>query len=126
MLDRLSQFAGRYPVYAANAPTFNQKARLYPGAVFVVGFDTAERVIQPRYYGDSRANMLAALDELRARGNRFLVAGRLDDNGLFHELPELNLPTGYETLFEAIPARLFRHDVSSTEIRAALKAEAEE
>ena len=126
VLDRLSQFAGRYPVYAANAPTFNQKARLYPGAVFVVGFDTAERVIQPRYYGDSRANMLAALDELRARGNRFLVAGRLDDNGLFHELPELNLPTGYETLFEAIPARLFRHDVSSTEIRAALKAEAEE
>ena len=126
VLDRLSQFAGRYPAYAANAPTFNQKARLYPGAVFVIGFDTAERVIQPRYYGDSQAGMLAALDELRARGNRFLVAGRLDDNGLFHELPELNLPAGYETLFEAIPARLFRHDVSSTEIRAALKAEAAE
>jgi len=125
VLDRLSQFAGRYPAYAANAPTFNQKARLYPGAVFVIGYDTAERVIQPRYYGDSEANMLAALDELRARGNRFLVAGRLDDDGLFHELPELNLPAGYETLFEAIPARLFRHDVSSTEIRAALKEEAE-
>ncbi len=126
VLDRLSQFAGRYPAYAANAPTFNQKARLYPGAVFVVGFDTAERIIQPRYYGDSEAAVLAALDELRQRGNRFLVAGRLDDDGLFHELPELALPAGYETLFEAIPARLFRHDISSTEIRAALKAEAEE
>jgi hypothetical protein len=126
VLDRLSQFAGRYPAYAANAPTFNQKARIYPGAVFVVGFDTAERVIQPRYYGDSEANMLAALDELQAHGNRFLVAGRLDDDGLFHELPELTLPPGYEALFEAIPARLFRHDVSSTEIRAALKTEAEE
>ena len=126
VLDRLSQFAGRYPAYAANAPTFNLKARIYPGAVFVVGFDTAARVIQSRYYGDSHAAMLAALDELRARGNRFLVAGRLDDDGLFHELPELALPPGYETLFEAIPARLFRHDVSSTEIRAALKTEAEE
>ena len=126
VLDRLSQFAGRYPAYAANAPTFNRKARLYPGAVFVVGFDTAERVIQPRYYGDSQANMLAALDELRQRGNRFLVAGRLDDDGLFHELPELALPPGYEALFEPIPARLFRHDISSTEIRAALKAEADE
>ena len=94
--------------------------------MFVVGFDTAERVIQPRYYGDSEANMLAALDELQAHGNRFLVAGRLDDDGLFHELPELTLPPGYEALFEAIPARLFRHDVSSTEIRAALKTEAEE
>ena len=124
VLDRLSQFAGRYPAYAANAPTFNRKARLYPGAVFVVGFDTAERIIQPRYYGDSQTNMLAALDELRQRGNRFLVAGRLDDDGLFHELPELALPVGYETLFEAIPARLFRHDISSTEIRAALSEEA--
>lgn len=124
VLDRLSQFAGRYPAYAANAPTFNRKARLYPGAVFVVGFDTAERIIQPRYYGDSQTNMLAALDELRQRGNRFLVAGRLDDDGLFHELPELALPPGYEALFEPIPARLFRHDISSTEIRAALSEEA--
>ena len=124
VLDRLSQFAGRYPVYAANAPTFNLKARLYPGAVFVVGFDTAARIVEPRYYGDSQANMLVALDELRQRGNRFLVAGRLDDDGLFHELPELALPAGYEALFEAIPARLFRHDISSTAIRAALKAEA--
>jgi len=65
------------------------------------------------------------VDELRRRGNRFLVAGRLDDDGLFHELPELALPAGYETLFEAIPARLFRHDVSSTEIRATLQAEAD-
>jgi hypothetical protein len=126
VLDRLSQFAGRYPAYAANAPTFNQKARLYPGAVFVVGYDTAARVIQPRYYGDSEAAMLAALAEIGDYGSRFLVAGRLDDDGLFHELPELSLPAGYESLFEAIPARLFRHDVSSTEIRAALKAEAEE
>ena len=47
--------------------------------------------------------MLAALDELQAHGNRFLVAGRLDDDGLFHELPELTLPPGYEALFEAIP-----------------------
>jgi len=125
VLDRLSQFAGRTAAYAGNAPTFVEKARLYPGAVFVVGFDTAARVVQPRYYGGSEAGLLAALDELRRRGNRFLVAGRLDDDGLFHELPELALPAGYEMLFEAIPARLFRHDVSSTELRATLQAEAD-
>jgi hypothetical protein len=39
-------------------------------------------------------------------------------------LPELALPPGYEALFEPIPARLFRHDISSTEIRAALSEEA--
>ncbi len=124
LLERLGQFAGRWPVVAGNAPTFVAKSRLYPGATFVVGYDTATRIIQPRYYGDSEAAMLAALDELQARGNRFLVAGRVGDDGRFKELGDLALPAGYADLFTAIPARLFRHDVSSTEIRAALKEEA--
>jgi len=125
LLDRLGQFAGRWPVVAGSAPTFVAKSRLYPGATFVVGYDTAARVIQPRYYGDSETAMLAALDELRARGSRFLVAGRVGDDGGFRELGDLAIPAGYADLFTAIPARLFRHDMSSTEIRAELKAEAE-
>ena len=124
LLDRLGQFAGRRPVVAGSAPTFVQKSRLYPGATFVVGYDTAARVIQPRFYGDSEQAMLAALEELRARGNRFLVAGRVDGEGRFSELGDLEIPAGYGDLFTAIPARLFRHDVSSTEIRAALREEA--
>jgi hypothetical protein len=123
LLDRLSQFAGRWPVVAGNAPTFVAKSRLYPGAAFVVGHDTAARVIQPRYYGDSEASMLASLAEMRDRGNRFLVAGREGNDGVFHELGELAIPEGFAGLFEAIPAWLFRHDVSSTEIRAALTEE---
>ena len=124
LLDRLGQFAGRWPVVAGNAPTFVAKSRLYPGATFVVGYDTAARVIQPRYYGESETAMPAALDELRARGNRFLVAGRVDDDGRFSELGDLEIPAGYADLFAAVPARLFRHDVSSTEIRAKLQQEA--
>mgnify|MGYP001159379095 FL=1 len=124
LLDRLSQFAGRWPVVAGNAPTFVAKSRLYPGATFVVGFDTAARIIQPRYYDDSEANMLAALTEMRDRGNRFLVAGREGEDGRFRELGDLAIPEGFSELFQPIPARLFRNDVSSTEIRAALKAEA--
>lgn len=125
LLDRLSQFAGRWAVVAGNAPTFVEKSRLYPGAVFVVGFDTAARIIQPRYYGDSEADMRAALAEMRDRGNRFLVAGRAGSDGRFRELHELEIPAGFAGLFEAIPSGLFRDDVSSTEIRAALKAEAD-
>ncbi|MEZ4517158.1 MAG: hypothetical protein R3C44_10080 [Chloroflexota bacterium] len=49
LLDRLTQFAGTWPVAASNAPTFVAKSRVYPGATFVVGFDTARRVIHPRY-----------------------------------------------------------------------------
>lgn len=125
LLDRLSQFAGRWPVVAGNAPTFVEKSRLYPGAAFVVGFDTAARIIHPRYYGDSEAAMLAALAEMAGRGNRFLVAGREGDDGLFHELAELRLPDGFAGLFAPIPGHQFRNDISSTEIRAALKAEAD-
>ena len=124
-LDRLSQFAGRWPAVAGNAPTFVEKSRIYAGATFVVGYDTAARIIHPRYYGDSEASMLAALAEMRDRGNRFLVAGREGDDGRFRELHELPMPEGFAGLFDPIPARLFRNDVSSTEIRAALKEEAE-
>ncbi|MBP6015087.1 MAG: hypothetical protein KA586_00045 [Candidatus Promineofilum sp.] len=125
LLDRLSQFAGRYAVFAGNAPTFVEKSRLYPGTTFVVGFDTAERVIQPRYYGDDEMAMTAALNEMRERGNRFLVAGREGDDGLFRGREALVIPAGFSEMFVPIPAGLFRHDVSSTEIRAALRAEAD-
>lgn len=123
LLERLSQFAGRWPVVAGTAPTFVEKSRLYPAATFVVGFDTAARVIEPRYYGNSETAMLAALAELRDRGNHFLVAGREDKDGRFRELGELAIPDGFAGLFAAIPAGMFRNDVSSTEIRAALKEE---
>lgn len=119
LLERMSQFAGLAPVFASNAPTFVEKSRVFPGCTFVVGFDTAARVIQPRYYGDSEANTLAALGEIRANGCRFLVAGRENDAGEFRTLSDLALPQGYQDLFAAIPADQFRNDISSTEIRAA-------
>src|SRR4029453_17081115 len=45
---RLRQFEWRYVVELTRAPTFGEKARLFPGATFVVGSDTAERIAQPR------------------------------------------------------------------------------
>ena len=120
LLDRLTQFAGAYAVFASNSSTFVEKARIYPGATFVVGVDTADRIIQPRYYGGTEAGMVAALEEIRAQGCRFLVAGREGDDGTFRVLADLDLPVGTADLFQAIPERQFRNDVSSTEIRAAL------
>jgi hypothetical protein len=117
ILLRLLQFAGRYDVLISNAPLFSSKARLFPGAVFVVGYDTAERVLQPRYYGKSKQQMVGALSEIRDRGCRFLVAGRTDDEGTFRDATELVVPTGFRELFEAIPASRFRRDVSSSQLR---------
>ena len=117
ILNRLLQFAGRHDVLVSGAPLFSSKARLFPGAVFIVGYDTAERVLQPRYYGNSRQKMMDALSEIRDRGCRFLVAGRIDDRGKFHDSTELPVPEAFKGLFEAIPASRFRRDISSSELR---------
>lgn len=120
ILSRLAQFAGRQPVYLTNAPTFIEKARLFPGVTFVVGYDTAVRILAPRYYGHSPEKMIDALAEMRDLGVHFLVAGRADEAGTFHTAAELEVPAPFGDLFSALPANRFRHDISSTAIRQAL------
>lgn len=117
LLARLSQFAGRYPVYATPAPTFIAKARLFPGVTFVLGYDTAVRLLQPRYYQNNAENMAAALGEIAELGCRFLVAGRVDENGRFQSLHNLPIPPAFAHLFQPIPEELFRADISSTYLR---------
>jgi hypothetical protein len=113
---RAGQFAGRSAVWLTRAPTFVEKSRLFGGVTFVVGADTAVRVVQPRYYDGSEEAMRRALAELRQRGCRFLVAGRAD-GGAFVSLGQLAIPEEFRDLFEGIPEEEFRHDVSSTAIR---------
>lgn len=113
---RASQFAGRYTLVLSREPLFAGKARLYPGRSFVIGYDTAARILEPRYYG-GEAGLEAALATLRAQGCRLLVAGRLDGSR-FATLDDLPVPPAYRDLFVAIPEALFRADISSTELRA--------
>jgi Cytidylyltransferase-like len=119
---RLSQFIWLAPLWLTRAPTFREKADLFPGATFAVGADTAERVLQHRFYQNSEASLAAALEHLRLRGCRFLIAGRLNAGGRFVGRDDLGIPAGAGELFHAIPAQQFRLDVSSTEMRAAASA----
>jgi hypothetical protein len=118
VLMRIAQFAGRYNVCVSNAPTYLLKARLFPAATFVVGYDTAVRIFDERYYEDSHEQMLAALAEIQARGCRFLVAGRVDSNSVFRNLADIAVPPAFVDLFQAMPSERFRYDVSSTQLRA--------
>lgn len=117
ILARMGQFAGRYGIIASDAPTYIEKARLYPGATFIVGYDTAVRIFATRYYHDSQQAMLDALAEIQALGCRFLVAGRADNAGQFHTLAEIAIPSRFAPMFTAIPEAHFRHDISSTQLR---------
>ena len=107
-------------VLLTNAPRFVDKARLFPGCWFVVGFDTALRIMEPRYYDESVRRRDDALRQMQSCGIRFLVAGRLitDSHRLrFAQCDELPLPDGCNGLFTAIPESEFRVDLSSTQIR---------
>ena len=113
---RLAQFTGRYDVVLTRTPTFFEKAQVLPGCTFVIGYDTAMRLFDLKYYGDDEAKMLAAMSSIRQSGCRFLVAGRMEQ-GVFRTLADVARPSGFEDMFEAIPPNRFRRDISSTELR---------
>jgi hypothetical protein len=118
ILRRLAQFAGRCPVYLTNAPRFVDKAELFPHTTFVIGADTAVRLIHPRYYAEDENGMLTALEQLAQAQAHFLVAGREDATTTrFRELADIPIPPAYVHLFSAIPASQFRLDISSTALR---------
>jgi len=119
---RLRQFAWKAPVELTRAPTFLEKSRLFPGTTFVIGADTAERLIAPKYYGDDEARMHDALEEIANARGRFLVAVRIDAAGRVRTLRDILVPQRYAELFSEIPEQRFRSDTSSTEIRARLLA----
>jgi len=115
---RLAQFAEGPPVILTRASTFEEKSRLFPGAIFLVGIDTLRRIADPRYYGGNPAGCQAALERIAERGCRFLVFGRDVGTG-FVRLGDLDLPDGLEALCREVPGDVFREDVSSTAIRRA-------
>jgi Cytidylyltransferase-like len=120
--QRLTQFAWRSAVELTRAPTFVEKARLFPGTTFVVGADTAERLFVPHYYGGDEDLMHSAIEEIANSGSSFLVAVRLDAAGRVCGLKDIPVPRRYADLFTEIPEHHFRVDTSSSEIRARARA----
>ena len=122
LLGRLAKLAspGRQ-VLLTRQGLFVDKARLVPGATFVVGYDTAARILEPRYYDGGADGLVRVLDDLRAADAHFLVAGRLelrDDkvpnaDGRFLTLADLGASVPSD-LFSPLD---FRSDLSSSAIR---------
>lgn len=110
-------FAKRTLVVSA-CKLFSDKARVMPGTAFAVGVDTAERILDKRYYNHSEDVMRNELQELADNSCRLLVAGRkLSDESEYRELRDIShaIPAGLEHIFQSIPA--FRVDASSTALR---------
>ena len=67
ILRRLGQFGDKDTVVLTRAETFQKKAALFSRRVFVQGWDTAVRLVAPRYYGGEPA-MMRALAGMMAGG----------------------------------------------------------
>lgn len=113
---RLRQFHNE-SIAVTQAPLFQQKASLFPGCCFVVGFDTARRVLDLRFYNNDAQELRACLQWFHESGHSFLVAGRLDQGGCFCGVEELSVPNDFQAMFVGIAETDFREDISSTRLR---------
>jgi hypothetical protein len=113
---RVAQFTHQHTLVLAIAPRFLDKAALYPGRVFVLGYDTVVRLLDPRYYPDA-GGIEHVLTQFAAHNCRFLVAGR-HMGERFATLDDLTIPPRFRSHFVGLPETAFRADISSTALRA--------
>ncbi|MEQ9406912.1 MAG: adenylyltransferase/cytidyltransferase family protein [Fuerstiella sp.] len=118
---RLRQFKDQTEerVVLTDAPRFAQKAELFPGCCFVVGFDTAVRIVDARFYNDDPSLVKHCLQRFRDCGISFLVGGRVDLSGRFCDVDALPVSGPFRSLFIGLTECQFREDISSTQLRHA-------
>ena len=141
-----NQHDGKWPVLVTSAPRFIDKARLLPNSSFVIGYDTAIRLVNPKYYDNSRDEMIGALIEMRRLGCEFIVACRsahsgkevsceLEGDGIVRvsnsdqsnkdvlTLKDMahEIPSCVREMFIELPLSYYRLDLSSSAIRKVLK-----
>ena len=116
-LSRLKAFRGVASVWLTRAATFELKATLFPGCAFVVGYDTAARLVDVKYCGGDPARLDEQLQRFRDNGHRFIVGGRRI-GGEFRIWRTDDVVPEWRDLFIPLGEEAFRLDRSSTELRA--------
>ena len=114
---RLSQFERSETVILTCAPLFGEKSSIFQNSTFIIGNDTALRLVDPKYYDNDVQNMYTSLQKVKDNKCDFLVAGRLQ-NSEFKTISDMAIPEAFISLFQGIPESQFRMDLSSTELRS--------
>ena len=133
-------------VCVTSEPFFVDKAKLFPGCIFVVGVDTLDRMFNPKYYGGSVVEMMIALYNItQVQRCRFIVGGRVvtvpsdsdSDSDSEHVRQSFKtmddvfdsiekglqqpIPLSVRGRFHGLSEAYFRLDLSSSEIRSKMK-----
>lgn len=80
--DRINSISGKVPecvtnLYITNAPRFIDKAKIFPGATFIIGQDTFERLVRIKHFNEMAA-WHSDVETIRRSGCGFLVFPRTD------------------------------------------------
>lgn len=129
VLSRVRQFGpdsalglGGWPVLVTNATLFGQKAEILRDCVFVIGADTAVRIVDKKYYDQDGHKMVLALQRIADNGCSFVVAGRFDDKEAkrfisAEEVLKHHVPPVFSHIFIPLTEADYRNDISSTLLR---------
>lgn len=117
--ERLAQFDPG-TLLVTNCSKFVDKGQLLaPYTFFIVGVDTWNRFINPKYHNNSETERNAAIKLLEENDVEFIVFGRFDGTKFivpYTDVPEGPWP-GSELIHEIVKENDFRRDISSTELR---------
>lgn len=106
-------------VVLTSAPTFEEKSKLFPDCVFIVGADTITRINDLRFYRDAnhRADVIQSFAEGFAtrQPKRFLVFGRWRED--VFELDQVELAPELRAQCDFVSRQEFEQRISSTELR---------
>jgi nicotinic acid mononucleotide adenylyltransferase len=112
---RIEQFHNVGKLIITNCPTFEDKSNLFKKSIFAIGYDTAARLMDQKYYEN---NILKSFLNIKNNECSFIVSGR-SVNGKYKDLSDINI-TGFKELFTPLPKESFSFDISSTELRKGL------
>lgn len=111
----VNQFSKDDKWILTNARSFQEKVKLFPNSIFVLGTDTLRRVFDERYYKNQleKAETIESFNQYNAR---FIVFGREIDNA-FYSLTDLQIPESVIHRFKGISESDFRMDIRSRDIK---------
>ena len=112
LMDRINQFKSLGKLVVTNSAKFEEKSKIFKESIFVIGYDTALRLVDNKYYSDDFRKSLKIIEKNNCS---FLVSGRFI-NKKYKKPNNINFE-GYDYLFNILSEEKFRIDISSTQLR---------
>ena len=112
LINRINQFKSLGKLVVTNSAKFEEKSNIFKKSIFVIGYDTALRLVDDKYYDDDFRKSLKIIEKNNCS---FLVSGRFI-NKKYKKPNNINFEE-YDYLFNILSEEKFRIDISSTELR---------